>query len=46
MSKIKITEDQAKALMNEMLKISDSDVDGKPSTANPMDTIKKVAQKR
>lgn len=45
MSKIKITEDQAKALMNEMLKISDSDVDGKSTTANPMDTIKKVAQK-
>ena len=45
MSKIKITEDQAKALMNEMLKISDSDVDGRPSTANPMDNIKKVAQK-
>ena len=45
MSKIKITEDQAKALMSEMLKISDSDVDGKSSTANPMDTIKKVAQK-
>ena len=45
MSKIKITEEQARALINEMLKISDSDVDGKTTTANPMDTIKKVAKK-
>ena len=45
MSKIKITEEQAKALINEMLKISDSDIDGTPSTGNPMDSIKKVVQK-
>ena len=45
MSKFKITEEQAKALINEMLKLSDSDADGKPNPGNPMDTIKKVAQK-
>ena len=44
MAKIKITEEQAKQLMNEMLKITDSDVDNNPAPANPMDNIKKVAQ--
>lgn len=44
MAKIKISEEQANRLMNEMLKITDSDVDNNPAPANPMDNIKKVAQ--
>ena len=45
MAKIKISEEQANSLINEMLRISDSDVDNKPLTTNPMDSIKQVAQK-